>query len=63
MYVCAASYSPAAEKRIALMSSSSVSFLSFANPEKGDPNTGMIILLSCFCLEFHPSVPQPRFGG
>jgi len=32
-------------KRIALTSSSSVSFLSFANPEKGDPNSGMVILL------------------
>src|ERR1035437_301749 len=33
-------------KRIALTSSVSVSFLSFANPEKGDPNSGMFILLS-----------------
>src|ERR1039458_8265049 len=32
--------------RIALTSSSCVSFLSFANPEKGDPNPGMFILLS-----------------
>jgi len=55
MYVCVASYSPAAAKRIALMSSSSVSFLLFANPEMGDPNTGMIILLSGFFFEFRPT--------
>jgi hypothetical protein len=48
---------------MALISSSAVSFLLFANPEKGDPNTGMMILLSCFFLEFHPPVSQPRFGG
>jgi hypothetical protein len=32
--------------RIALISSSFVSFLSFANPEKGVPNSGISILLS-----------------
>jgi hypothetical protein len=26
-----------------------VSFLSFANPEKGDPNSGMFILLAWIC--------------
>ena len=38
-------FAAATMKRIALTSSSSVSFLSFANPEKGDPNSGMFILL------------------
>src|ERR1035437_8616768 len=37
------------------MSSSSVSFLSFANPEKGDPNSGMFILLSYFISGFRPT--------
>jgi len=32
-------------KRIARTSSRPVSFLSFARPEKGDPKSGMIILL------------------
>jgi len=35
--------------RIAQMSSRSVSLRSFANPEKGDPNSGMTTLLSS-CL-------------
>src|SRR5665811_157906 len=42
-------------KRIALTSSSSVSFLSFANPEKGDPNSGMFILLCYFFSGFRPT--------
>jgi hypothetical protein len=42
-------------KRIALTSSSSVSFLSFANPENGDPNAGMLILLSYFFSGFRPT--------
>src|SRR5450830_1127017 len=42
-------------KRIALTSSSSVSFLSFANPEKGDPNPGMFILLCYFFSGFRPT--------
>src|SRR5665647_2016547 len=37
------------------MSSSSVSFLSFANPEKGDPNSGIFILLSYFISGFRPT--------
>src|SRR5450830_1626181 len=37
------------------MSSSSLSFLSFANPEKGDPNSGMFILLSYFISGFRPT--------
>jgi len=32
-----------------------VSFLLFANPEKGDPNTGMIVLLSGFFFKFRPT--------
>jgi hypothetical protein len=32
-----------------------VSFLSFANPEKGDPNSGMFILLSYFFSGFRPT--------
>jgi hypothetical protein len=42
-------------KRIARTSSSSVSFLSFANPEKGDPNLGMFMLLSYFFFGFRPT--------
>jgi len=33
-----------------------VSFLSFANPENGDPNTGMPVLLSCFHSGFRPTL-------
>jgi hypothetical protein len=32
-----------------------VSFLSLANPEKGDPNPGMFILLSYFVWGFRPT--------
>ena len=46
VYSWMASYSPATMNRMALTSSSSVSFLSFANPEKGDPNSGMFRFLS-----------------
>jgi hypothetical protein len=42
-------------KRIGLTNSSCVSFLSFANPEKGDPNPGMSILLSYFFSSFRPT--------
>jgi hypothetical protein len=45
IYNSVASYSAAIIKRIDLTSSASVSFLSFANPEKGDPNSGIFILL------------------
>src|SRR3972149_11949330 len=45
MYICTASYSAATMKRMALMSSSFVSLRLFANPEKGDPNSGMSFLL------------------
>jgi hypothetical protein len=43
-------------KRIARMSSSFVSFLWFANPEKGDPNSGMTVLLSECSSDFLPNV-------
>jgi hypothetical protein len=39
-------------KRIALTSSACVSFLLFAKPENGDPNTGMVILLLYFSSGF-----------
>src|SRR5450759_3326709 len=55
-YNCVPSYSAATMKRIALTSSSCVSFLSFANPEKGDPNPGMFILLSYFFSGFRPTL-------
>src|SRR5450759_5653886 len=42
-------------KRMALTSSSLLSFLSFANPEKGDPNAGMFILLCYFFSGFRPT--------
>jgi hypothetical protein len=42
--------SAATVKRIALISSSSVSFLIFADPEKGDPNVGMFILFVVYDL-------------
>src|SRR5450756_795589 len=42
-------------KRMALTSSLSVSFLSFANPEKGDPNVGMLILLGYLISGFRPT--------
>jgi hypothetical protein len=38
---------------VARMSSSSVSFLLFANPENGDPNTGIKILFFKVALCFH----------
>src|ERR1035437_3604781 len=40
---------------MALTSSSSVSFLSFANPEKGDPNAGIFILLGYLISGFRPT--------
>ena len=40
-------------KRMALMSSSFVSFLSFAIPEKGVPNSGMLILLLSCLITFY----------
>jgi hypothetical protein len=43
--------------RIDLMSSSFLSFLLCANPEKGDPNSGMNILLSWFLSDFLPNAP------
>jgi len=46
-------------KRIALMSSSFVSILSFANPEKGDPNSGMFILLYYILLGSCPIAINP----
>src|SRR5450830_2046200 len=42
-------------KRMALTSSSSVSLLSFANPEKGDPNAGIFILLGYLISGFRPT--------
>lgn len=45
MYNWVASYSEATMKRMALTSSSGVSFLSLASPEKGDPKLGMLIFL------------------
>jgi hypothetical protein len=49
-------------KRMALTSSSSASFLPFANPEKGDPNAGMSILLSYFFPSFRLKTNLARRG-
>jgi len=46
-------------KRIALTSSSSVSFLSFFSPEKGDPNCGMPF---SFLSSFRVSAQRYRFN-
>jgi len=46
---------PGEEVTRSLTSSSSVSFLLFANPEKGDPNPGMFMLLSYFFSGFRPT--------
>jgi hypothetical protein len=48
--------------RIALISSSFVSFLSFANPEKGVPNSGISILLS-YLFWLSPNGGLHRRGG
>lgn len=52
MYTCVAAYSAATMNRIARMSSSLGSIRSFADPQKGDPNSGMIVLLFLCFLDF-----------
>jgi hypothetical protein len=43
------------------LSTSKASFLPFANPEKGDPNPGIFILLSYFFSGFRPTTKHATF--